>query len=284
MNYYPHHIGDFNSATRHLTRTERSIYRDLIELYYDTEGPLTADMKALCRKVIARTDEEVTAVQQVLTEFFTETEHGWYQERCEKEIEKYHSNIESKSAAGRASAAKRANKTPISQQPLNRGVTDVQQPFNECSTNQNQEPRTVNQEPLKPEVIHTESITHPEYVELADQARVIPIKPGLAGACCKTMMSNGIHGCNPHHPTLLALLEAGATEDEFAYAARNAASKGNAKFAYVLGTVKRQREEAAKLVLHHGRLPNKQEALEESNRAATAGWMPPELRERQHAN
>ena len=29
MNFYQHHIGDFNNATRHLTRLERSIYRDL---------------------------------------------------------------------------------------------------------------------------------------------------------------------------------------------------------------------------------------------------------------
>lgn len=32
------------------------------------------------------------------------------------------------------------------------------------------------------------------------------------------------------------------------------------------------------------RTPNRQEALEASNRAATAGWMPPELREIKHAN
>jgi len=48
MNYYPHHIGDFNSATRHLTRIERSVYRDLIELYYDTEAPLSRDVDKLC--------------------------------------------------------------------------------------------------------------------------------------------------------------------------------------------------------------------------------------------
>jgi len=32
MNYFPLHIGDFNSATRHLSRLERSIYLDLIML------------------------------------------------------------------------------------------------------------------------------------------------------------------------------------------------------------------------------------------------------------
>jgi uncharacterized protein YdaU (DUF1376 family) len=92
MKYYQHHIGDFDKATRHLTRLERSVYRDLIELYYDTEQPLTLDRAALCRKIIARSNEESTAVEQVLNEFFTETPTGWYHERCESEIEKYRVN------------------------------------------------------------------------------------------------------------------------------------------------------------------------------------------------
>ena len=56
MNYYQHHIGDFNNATRHLTRVERSLYRDLIELYYDTEKYLTDDVDWLERKMMARTE------------------------------------------------------------------------------------------------------------------------------------------------------------------------------------------------------------------------------------
>jgi uncharacterized protein YdaU (DUF1376 family) len=104
------------------------------------------------------------------------------------------------------------------------------------------------------------------------------VTPGVPGSCCKALISEGVTGCNPHHPTLLALLQAGASEEEFVQAARNAVAKGKASFPYVLGTVKRQREEAAKLVLHHGRMPNGQELLQAANRAATAGWVPPELR------
>lgn len=144
MNYYPHHIGDFNSATRHLTRIERSIYRDLLELYYDTEQALIPDLGKLCRLVIARTDEERTAVEQVLNEFFTETEQGWSHSRCEAEIAKYHGNKEAKSAAGKASAAKRAQK---SQQQSDSSSTGVQQVLGRRSTNQEPEPITKNQEP-----------------------------------------------------------------------------------------------------------------------------------------
>ncbi len=135
MNYYPHHIGDFNSATRHLTRLERSVYRDMLDLYYDTEAPLMLDMDVLCRLLIARSNEERTAVEQVLNEFFTETEEGWRHSRCDSEIEKYHAQREAKSAAGKASAAKRAQKA---QRPLNSRSTPVEQPNHDCATNQNQ--------------------------------------------------------------------------------------------------------------------------------------------------
>ena len=146
MNYYPYHIGDFNNATRHLTRIERSVYRDLMDLYYDTESELTLDFNALCRLIIARSDEERTAVEQVLNEFFTQTEQGWFHSRCDEEIQKYQANIAAKSAAGKASAARRAQKTAKKtinsdsgvQDQNNKSSTGVEQPLNECATNQNQ--------------------------------------------------------------------------------------------------------------------------------------------------
>lgn len=137
MNYYPHHIGDFDKATRHLTRTERSIYRDLIDVYYDTERPLTTDRAALCRLVIARTDEERAAVDQVLAEFFTETDDGWFHDRCEEELAKYRKKGSAASNAGKASAARRSTNA---QQPSNGNPTVVEQTLNDRATNQNQEP------------------------------------------------------------------------------------------------------------------------------------------------
>jgi len=78
MKFYPHHIGDFDKATRHSTRLERSIYRDLLDVYYDTEQQLPLDLPKLCKKVIAKSDEESTTVEQVLNEFFIKTPTGWY--------------------------------------------------------------------------------------------------------------------------------------------------------------------------------------------------------------
>ncbi|SEK61413.1 YdaU family protein [Nitrosovibrio tenuis] len=127
---------------------------------------------------------------------------------------------------------------------------------------------------------HTESSpTESSHTESRDSKIFHSAPPGMAGTCCKTLVRNGVRDCNPHHPTFVALLQAGAVEEEFLHAAQHAAARGKASFAYVVGTVKRQREEAAKLVLHQGRMPNRQELLESSNRAAANGWRPPELRE-----
>jgi uncharacterized protein YdaU (DUF1376 family) len=148
VNFYPHHIGDFDKATRHSSRLERSIYRDLMDLYYDTEAPLSLDSAWLCKKIIARSNEESTAVEQVLNEFFTKTPTGWYHERCEEEISKYHANNSQKSQAGKASAAAKALKK---QQALNGKSTAVETPVERTSngTSTNQEPLTNNQEPKR---------------------------------------------------------------------------------------------------------------------------------------
>jgi uncharacterized protein YdaU (DUF1376 family) len=155
VNHYPHHIGDFDKATRHLTRIERSIYRDLIELYYDTEQMISLDQAVVCRKILARSSEESTAVEQTLNEFFTKTDNGWFHDRCNAEIEKYQSNNSQKAEAGRASAAAKALAKQLAINGDSTSVvtgvgtdvaTNVKQTNNGASTNQ--EPRTKNQEPL----------------------------------------------------------------------------------------------------------------------------------------
>jgi uncharacterized protein YdaU (DUF1376 family) len=181
MNYYPHHIGDFNSATRHLTRIERSIYRDMIEMYYDTEQALPLDVKALCRKLMARSEEEVTAVEQVLNEFFTVSEQGWMHARCEAVIEEYHKKLRDKSEAGKASAAARAAKagapkaTPVND--LQQAQAAVQQVLDSCSTNQ--EPITNNH---KPEEKNKEPQDAPRLLAFDQFWKAYPKKTGKGDA------------------------------------------------------------------------------------------------------
>lgn len=137
MNYYSHHIGDFNNATRHLTRVERSLYRDAIELYYDTESALTLDFDKLARRLLANDSDEKASLLDVLNEFFNKTDDGWTHDRCEEEIAKYRANTSNKAKAGIASALKRKQKATGVEQVLNTSYTGEQ------LTN-NQEPITNN--------------------------------------------------------------------------------------------------------------------------------------------
>ena len=151
VKHYPHHISDFSHATRHLNRIERSIYRDLIELYYETETQLPLDLVWICRKVLAHSNEESTAVEQALKEFFTETPTGYYHARCEEEIEAYRANTSQRAIAGKASAeAKRLKKL----RAVNGTATPVEHPLNSvatvdngASTNQSTN-QPINQEPI----------------------------------------------------------------------------------------------------------------------------------------
>jgi len=106
MHYYPHHIGDFNARTRHLSRLERSIYRDLIELYYETEGPISIDLERVARRIVATSPEERAAMVDVLNEFFAPGPEGWSHKRCEEELAKYRRM----SAGGRVGAEHRWSK------------------------------------------------------------------------------------------------------------------------------------------------------------------------------
>jgi uncharacterized protein YdaU (DUF1376 family) len=87
MNYYPFHIGDYLSATRHLSWEEDAAYRRLLDTYYTTEKPLPADLRAVCRLVLATTDSQREAVRVVLEEFFQATDDGWRNSRADAEID-----------------------------------------------------------------------------------------------------------------------------------------------------------------------------------------------------
>jgi uncharacterized protein YdaU (DUF1376 family) len=87
VNYYPFHIGDYLSATRHLSWEEDAAYRRLLDTYYTTEKPLPAELRAVCRLVLATTESQREAVEIVLGEFFELTPDGWVNRRADAEIQ-----------------------------------------------------------------------------------------------------------------------------------------------------------------------------------------------------
>jgi uncharacterized protein YdaU (DUF1376 family) len=86
MNYFPFHIGDYASATRHLSWEEDGAYRRLLDVYYTTEKALPLDVKAVCRLVLATTETQREAVATILAEFFVQTDGGWINTRADSEI------------------------------------------------------------------------------------------------------------------------------------------------------------------------------------------------------
>lgn len=108
MNYYEHHLGDYDKATAHLSACEDGIYCRLIRRYYDTEEAIQDDIKAVQRLVRARSREEKEAVATILGEFFSLSDDGrWHHKRCDFEIAKY----QDKQSKARASAQARWNRT-----------------------------------------------------------------------------------------------------------------------------------------------------------------------------
>lgn len=94
MNFYKHHIGDYDQATRHLSFIEDAAYSRLIRKYYAEERPLPADLKQVQRLVGAREKAEKEAVAAVLEEFFELQEDGWHNKRCDEELAKANKQAE----------------------------------------------------------------------------------------------------------------------------------------------------------------------------------------------
>lgn len=110
MNYYEHHLGDYDSATAHLSWLEDCAYRRLLCLYYRTEQPLPAEVKQVCRLVRAASKPERDAVQQVLTEFFELADDGWHNARCDEDIAAFH-ELEPEREAKRENAKERQRRS-----------------------------------------------------------------------------------------------------------------------------------------------------------------------------
>ena len=66
MHYYPFHIGDFRSGTVNMSRQARWIYRDMMDIYYDTEQPLPLDLDHLFDMLGAESVDEKSIVERHL--------------------------------------------------------------------------------------------------------------------------------------------------------------------------------------------------------------------------
>ncbi len=129
-----------------MTRLERWIYRDLIEVYYDTEEPLTTDFDKLCKDIGARTDEEKSVVREILDYKFSLTDRGYMHGRCETVIEGYRAKAETARENGKKGGRPPKGNCGNPEKPS--GLSSViESNQEETESKTNQKPETRNQKP-----------------------------------------------------------------------------------------------------------------------------------------
>jgi len=89
VNFYKHHLGDYDGDTNHLTWDEDMAYSRLLRAYYRREKPIPLDPGETFRLVRATTAAQKKAVSTVLEEFFVEAPDGWHNKRADAEIAAY---------------------------------------------------------------------------------------------------------------------------------------------------------------------------------------------------
>lgn len=105
MKWYQFWIADYRKDTTHLSHEEHYIYRSLIDIYYETEKPIDSNLRPLLRRLGLTSDQQLL-LENVLSDFFIDTEKGYKHPRIEEDLEK----IYKKSFKARKSAEARWQK------------------------------------------------------------------------------------------------------------------------------------------------------------------------------
>lgn len=256
MNYFEHHIGDYDRATAHLSAVEDGIYSRMIRWYMASEAPLPADIKAIQRRVRARTSGERAAVQTILDEFFKLHADGYHQQRCDEEVARYR---DKQSKAKRSANARwnRPNSTCSDDADAMR-THDASM----CAGDANGMHRARVPKHQTPNTKQSSAVVGHQQVAV----HVGPDGPALAGfaeQAAKAMEAAGLADVSASHPKLRALVSAGLTVAELADAARVAAA-GSKGFPWALARAEGQRRDAAQV----GALPDAAPAVDPDSRIA----------------
>ncbi|ECY6147774.1 DUF1376 domain-containing protein [Salmonella enterica subsp. enterica serovar Bron] len=107
--YMQLYIADYLADTMHLSTEEHGAYLLLMFNYWQTGRAIP---KSRLAKIARLDNERWISVEESLSEFFIDNGEEWIHERIEQDLASVHAKLEQRSAAGKASVAKRkANKT-----------------------------------------------------------------------------------------------------------------------------------------------------------------------------
>lgn len=108
MNYYTYHIGDYRTATAHLTLEEDATYKRLLDYQYDKESPIPDDAAVMARRL--RSSEKL--ISSMLGEFFEKTEIGWVNKRVLEVISDHQEFIDKQTFNGRKGGRSKTHGKP----------------------------------------------------------------------------------------------------------------------------------------------------------------------------
>lgn len=226
MNFYKHHIGDYDQATRHLSFLEDAAYCRLLRKYFAEEKSICGDIDKVQKLIGARTRAEKDAVVSVLNEFFILESDGWHNKRADEELAK----ASAQAAANQKTALDREAKKRARldhEQSTNRGQSnDADSTRNDheswsgvqhesCSS---REPSQTPDSRLSTQDVSNVSGTQPSGTKLPDEPDPPPPIDGTRkGHLCKTLRKLGID-CAPHLEAWTTLLPAHSDEEIIAVA------------------------------------------------------------------
>lgn len=262
MNFYKHHIGDYDADTAHLGWLEDAAYRRLICLYYRREQPIPADINQAARLVRAVSKQEREAVESVLREFFHLTDEGWRHHRCDAEIEVAERAAAKNRANGRSGGRPRKDEsdkggdTKPKRNPTE--TQSVSSGFRHARGTNSQTPDSITQDqgasavaaPPPPARARAREEGPSPPPEPPPAPPPDPTPPSAAGLACRAMRAAGFADTNPADPRLQALLAQGVTAEELAGIAAEAVKARPPKgWGWVLATVQGRRTDAAAITV-----------------------------------
>ena len=281
MNYYEHHIRDYDAATSHLTWEEDLAYTRLLRWYYRKEKPIPADIKEACRQVRATSKPQRDAVESVLKEFFELQEDGWHKDTCDEAIAAFQAG-EPEREVKKANEENRLKKHREERSRLFKILTDAGEhaawnirietlrELADAILKREHETRTATAPETKPATPATAPATpatatqtpdtrhqYPEVnplsaeVDSTGDVRALrsddsPRELSPVARVCLGLKALGFGDTNPHDARLQAVLAAGLTPEEIIAVGPEARERGMG-FRWVLATAEGRRRDAAKV-------------------------------------
>lgn len=253
----PFYVTDYLGDTMHLTTTQHGAYLLLLLACWKAGGAVPDDdgqLAAIAR--MSSADWKKNA--PVLRRFFSVTAEGLEHGRVKKELVKASMLSERRSEVG-----KLGGRPPKPKQTETNRFPDAEAKPKQTET---------------PSPSPSQVVGIPPFVA-EEENHLYPSMGGggasPSGAACLAMKAVGVADTSPGNPKLRALLDAGATVEEFVDAGRKAV-EANAGFRYALAVVENSRKAAAAMAsqLHNGTLPAAETAYQRSMRERMAEVAP----------